>query len=296
MVTHASGRCAHLLPVDVGRVPEGAEPGVDELSSHHVAQAHDLQRAEDGGPIGHDVAMDRARHPVEERHHPDPVAARLEEPGGRALVVLVDDPAHVVAAAVDPVAGVARPDRTQWAGQLGGRLGESGLLVGHDVVRRPATPAASQIPSASILSSRARNAAGRPNATGRPLIGWSVVTNGDANQTPRRSGSQASMAAVASGGRWRAIRSCCRTSSVIVDAGGGTIWTTSQSPGWGSDPHRGRWPLPIPGTPGRGTSRPGWCSRPAHPDPSAPAGRYRSARRAVTASRVSASLRSMQRR
>jgi hypothetical protein len=84
--------------------------------------------------------MDRARYAVEERHHPDPVAARSEEPGGGPLVVLVDDPAHVVATTVDPIPGIARPDGAQWSGQLGGGLGQGGLVVRHHPVRRMGHP------------------------------------------------------------------------------------------------------------------------------------------------------------
>ena len=98
------------------------------------------------------------------------------------------------------------------------------------------TLAASQIGSASILSSRARNDAGRPPVTGRSSIGSSLVTNGEAYQAPRRPGSNASIAARASPGRCRASRSWVRSSSVTDAAAGGGTSTTSQSPSGGTGP------------------------------------------------------------
>ena len=89
-------------------------------------------------------------------------------------------------------------------------------------------PMAAQMPSASILSSSASNDAGLPPVTGRPSIGSSVVTNGVANQIPRRSGSKASMAARAASGRWCASRSWARISAVIEVVAGGVTVTTSQ--------------------------------------------------------------------
>ena len=89
------------------------------------------------------------------------------------------------------------------------------------------TSAASQTASATSLSSRARNDAGRPPMTGRPSTGSSVVTNGVVYQSPRRSGSNASTAARRSfAGRW-IIRSWSLTSSVSDAVAGGSSQKTS---------------------------------------------------------------------
>ena len=98
------------------------------------------------------------------------------------------------------------------------------------------TSAAAQIPSASILSSMAKYAAGRPDSTGLPPMGSSMVTNGLQCQAPRRSGSKDSMAARASGGRERASWSSARISSVTLAVGGGATSTTAHSSSFGTGP------------------------------------------------------------
>ena len=81
--------------------------------------------------------MDRAGHAVEERHHPDAVAARQEERQRPRPVGVVAHPAHVVATAVEALAGVPGPDGAERAREPVGRGGEGVAVGGHDLVRRP---------------------------------------------------------------------------------------------------------------------------------------------------------------
>ncbi len=142
----------HRLAVGRGRVPRRAEPAVDEPALLDVAQHGDLDGPERGRAVGQHHAVDRAGHAVEERHHPHPVAARREEGERRRPVVLVADPAHVVAAAVEAAAGVTRPDGAERAGDLRGRLGQRVLVDRDDAVRR------------------GRHVGGRPDGVGQHLV------------------------------------------------------------------------------------------------------------------------------
>ena len=213
---HATGGAPHRLAVCRRRVPGAAQPGVGHRARRRVAQRDDLDGPQHRRTVGQHEPVDRARHALEERQHPHPVAAWPEERRGRGPVAVVAQPAHEVATAVEAVAGVAGPHRAQLGPELRCRLVEGGV-VGQvdDAVRRPLD--ARRRPrsaSASSLSSRARNDAGRPPVTGLPSTGSSVVTNGVVYQIPRRSGSNASTAARRSAGSRWTIRSWSRTSSV----------------------------------------------------------------------------------
>ena len=81
-------------------------------------------------------AVDAARHALEERHHPHPVAAGGEERERRRGVLRVDDPAHEVAAAVEAVARVARPDHAGAPVEGDGARLERGGVDRHDVEPR----------------------------------------------------------------------------------------------------------------------------------------------------------------
>ena len=152
------------------------------------------------------------------------------------------------------------------------------------------TPAASQISSATILSSRARNDAGRPPVTGRPSIGSSVVTNGRGEPAAaplRVEGVDRRAARRRAGGG--ASRSWARSSSVIDAVAGGVHHDhlavavrryRPGSPGGGDDQH-GAAELAEPRDVRRGAGE--------HPRARASPGGRRTARRAgaVTAARTS---------
>ena len=76
-------------------------------------------------------------HAVEERHHPYAVAARQEERQRPRPVGVVTHPAHVVATAVEALAGVPGPDGAEGTREPVGRGGERVAVGGHDLVRRP---------------------------------------------------------------------------------------------------------------------------------------------------------------
>ena len=240
VVAHPAGGAAHLLPVGGGRVPVGAEPGVDELPPAGSRRRHDLHRPEDRRAVGQHVAVDRARHAVEERHHPDPVAARPEEPRGGGLVVLVEDPAHVVAAAVDAVARIAGPHRAQRPGSSAVASARAASSARRRAVRRVRHPGGlpDRVGERLVLQGQERR---RATERDRPAVDRLVggdERGGEPDPAPVRVERLDGGAQAAEG--WRAIRSSCRTSSVIVDAGVARSRPPGSSVRPGSARRRGR--------------------------------------------------------
>jgi hypothetical protein len=129
--TDAPGGIAHRLAVGGRRVPDRGRPGVAEVRPARRAEDHELDRPQRGDPVARDEAVDRARHPFEERRHPRRGAPGGEGGGGGLGVLGVPHPVDAHGAAVEAVPGVTGPHRAATGVETGSGVPEGADLDRH---------------------------------------------------------------------------------------------------------------------------------------------------------------------
>jgi len=104
-----AGDLTHLGAVRRRGVPAGRDTGVDETPRRDATQHDQLDGTEHRHAVGKDESVDTAWHALEERLHTNPGRNRQQHRESRLRIVVIDDPANAVTAAVHALRCVGRP-------------------------------------------------------------------------------------------------------------------------------------------------------------------------------------------